>query len=61
LTTAYLASAAGRSVAVIERDRCAMIDTGHTTAHVTMATDTRLNELSRAIDLPALKANHCAP
>ena len=47
LTTAYLASAAGRSVAVIERDRCAMIDTGHTTAHVTMVTDTRLNELSR--------------
>jgi glycine/D-amino acid oxidase-like deaminating enzyme/nitrite reductase/ring-hydroxylating ferredoxin subunit len=47
LTTAYLASAAGQSVAVIERDRCAMIDTGHTTAHVTMVTDTRLNELSR--------------
>ena len=48
LTTAYLTSAAGRSVAVIERDRCAMIDTGHTTAHVTMVTDTRLNELSRS-------------
>ena len=47
LTTAYLASAAGQSVAVIERDRCAMIDTGHTTAHVTIVTDTRLNELSR--------------
>jgi len=47
LTTAYLASAAGQSVAVIERDRCATIDTGHTTAHVTMVTDTRLSELSR--------------
>jgi glycine/D-amino acid oxidase-like deaminating enzyme/nitrite reductase/ring-hydroxylating ferredoxin subunit len=47
LTTAYLVSAAGQSVALIDRDRCAMIDTGHTTAHVTMVTDTRLTELSR--------------
>jgi glycine/D-amino acid oxidase-like deaminating enzyme/nitrite reductase/ring-hydroxylating ferredoxin subunit len=47
LTAAYLISAAGQSVALIERDRCAAIDTGHTTAHLTMATDTRLNELSR--------------
>jgi glycine/D-amino acid oxidase-like deaminating enzyme/nitrite reductase/ring-hydroxylating ferredoxin subunit len=47
LTTAYLVAAGGQSVAVIERDRCAMIDTGHTTAHLTMVTDTRLCELSR--------------
>ena len=47
LTTAYLAASAGQSVAVIDRDRCATIDTGHTTAHVTMVTDTRLSELSR--------------
>jgi glycine/D-amino acid oxidase-like deaminating enzyme/nitrite reductase/ring-hydroxylating ferredoxin subunit len=47
LTTAYLASAAGQSVVVIERDRCAAVDTGHTTAHLTMVTDTRLSELSR--------------
>ncbi len=47
LTTAYLVAASGRSVAVIDRDRCAQIDTGHTTAHVTMVTDTRLTELSR--------------
>jgi len=47
LTTAYLASAAGQSVVVIERDRCAAVDTGHTTAHLTMVTDTRLCELSR--------------
>jgi glycine/D-amino acid oxidase-like deaminating enzyme/nitrite reductase/ring-hydroxylating ferredoxin subunit len=46
LTTAYLVAAAGQSVALIERDRCAQIDTGHTTAHVTMATDARLSELS---------------
>jgi glycine/D-amino acid oxidase-like deaminating enzyme/nitrite reductase/ring-hydroxylating ferredoxin subunit len=45
LTTAYLLSAAGKHVALIERDRCAQIDTGHTTAHVTMVTDSRLTEL----------------
>jgi len=48
LTTAYLLAAAGQSVALIERGRCAQIDTGHTTAHLTMVTDTRLRELSRA-------------
>jgi len=32
LTTAYLVAASGQSVAVIDRDRCAQIDTGHTTA-----------------------------
>jgi glycine/D-amino acid oxidase-like deaminating enzyme/nitrite reductase/ring-hydroxylating ferredoxin subunit len=47
LTTAYLVAATGRSVAILERDRCATIDTGHTTAHLTMVTDTRLSELSR--------------
>ena len=47
LTTAYFVAAAGQSVVVIERDRCATIDTGHTTAHVTMVTDSRLSELSR--------------
>ena len=45
LTTAYLLVSAGKSVALIERGRCAEIDTGHTTAHLTMVTDTRLNEL----------------
>jgi glycine/D-amino acid oxidase-like deaminating enzyme/nitrite reductase/ring-hydroxylating ferredoxin subunit len=45
LTTAYLLASAGRSVVVIERGRCAEIDTGHTTAHLTMVTDTQLNEL----------------
>jgi glycine/D-amino acid oxidase-like deaminating enzyme/nitrite reductase/ring-hydroxylating ferredoxin subunit len=45
LTAAYLLSAAGRRVAVVERDRCAHIDTGHTTAHVTMVTDLRLKAL----------------
>ena len=45
LTTAYMLTSAGKSVALIERGRCAEIDTGHTTAHLTMVTDTRLNEL----------------
>lgn len=45
LTTAYLLLSAGKSVAILERARCASIDTGHTTAHLTMVTDTRLSEL----------------
>ena len=45
LTTAYLLAAAGRSVVLLERGRCAEIDTGHTSAHLTMVTDTRLTEL----------------
>ena len=45
LTAAYLLVSAGKSVAVVERGRCAEVDTGHTTAHLTMVTDTRLNEL----------------
>jgi glycine/D-amino acid oxidase-like deaminating enzyme/nitrite reductase/ring-hydroxylating ferredoxin subunit len=45
LTTAYLLANAGKRVVVLERERCASIDTGHTTAHLTMVTDTRLSEL----------------
>ena len=45
LTTAYMLTSAGKSVALIERGRCAEIDTAHTTAHLTMVTDTRLHEL----------------
>ena len=47
LTTAYLLLAAGKSVAVLERAKCGEIDTGHTTAHLTMVTDRRLSELVR--------------
>ena len=35
----------GESGGCAERARCAMVDTGHTTAHLTMVTDTRLSEL----------------
>jgi glycine/D-amino acid oxidase-like deaminating enzyme/nitrite reductase/ring-hydroxylating ferredoxin subunit len=45
LTAAYLIAKGGRSVALLERGRCAEIDTGHTTAHLTMVTDLRLTEL----------------
>jgi glycine/D-amino acid oxidase-like deaminating enzyme/nitrite reductase/ring-hydroxylating ferredoxin subunit len=45
LTAAYLLTRAGKSVALIERARCAAADTGHTSAHLTMVTDRRLSEL----------------
>jgi glycine/D-amino acid oxidase-like deaminating enzyme/nitrite reductase/ring-hydroxylating ferredoxin subunit len=48
LTTAYLLAASGKSVALLERDRCAQVDTGHTTAHLTMVTDNRLTKMERA-------------
>ena len=45
LTTAYLLAADGRSVVVLDRDRCASIDTGHTSAHLAVVTDERLHHL----------------
>jgi glycine/D-amino acid oxidase-like deaminating enzyme/nitrite reductase/ring-hydroxylating ferredoxin subunit len=45
LTAAYLLTLEGRRVAVLERERCAAIDTGHTTAHLSMVTDERLVDL----------------
>ncbi|MGH9144254.1 MAG: FAD-dependent oxidoreductase [Vicinamibacterales bacterium] len=45
LTAAYLLTLDGRRVALLERERCARIDTGHTTAHLTMVTDERLSAL----------------
>ena len=45
ITTAYLLKKAGRTVALVERDRFAQVDTGHTTAHVTQVTDLRLTKL----------------
>ena len=48
LTTAYLLATSGRTVVVLERDRCAQVDTGHTTAHLTMVIDRRLTSLERA-------------
>jgi glycine/D-amino acid oxidase-like deaminating enzyme/nitrite reductase/ring-hydroxylating ferredoxin subunit len=48
LTTAYLLAAAGRSVALLERGRLVAVDTGHTTAHLTMVTDLTLTALVRS-------------
>ena len=45
LTAAYLLTTGGRQVALLERGRCAQIDTGHTSAHLTMVADTRLSDL----------------
>lgn len=45
ITAAYLLKKAGARVALIERQRCASADTGHTTAHLTMVTDMRLHQV----------------
>lgn len=45
ISTAYMLKAAGLSVALLEREQCAAIDTGHTTAHLTMVTDELLGDL----------------
>lgn len=47
ITAAYLLKKAGKTVALLERDRCAQVDTGHTTAHLTYVTDSRLSELAK--------------
>src|SRR5882757_5464623 len=47
ITTAYLLKKAGSTVALIERERVASVDTGHTTAHLTYVTDVQLQELAR--------------
>src|SRR5436190_11034405 len=46
ITTAYLLKKAGLTVALIEREHVASIDTGHTTAHLTFVTDVGLHELA---------------
>ena len=45
ITTAYLLKRAGLTVALIERERVASVDTGHTTAHLTYVTDVQLQQL----------------
>jgi glycine/D-amino acid oxidase-like deaminating enzyme/nitrite reductase/ring-hydroxylating ferredoxin subunit len=47
VTAAYLLKQAGLRVALIERERVASIDTGHTTAHLTYITDVDLQNLAR--------------
>ena len=45
ITTAYMLRKAGVKVTLIERERVASIDTGHTTAHLTYITDVELQKL----------------
>lgn len=45
VTSAYLLTKAGATVALLERDRFGVGETGHTTAHLTCVTDARLHEL----------------
>src|SRR6266403_2333637 len=45
ITVAYLLKKAGSTIALIERERVASIDTGHTTAHLTYVTDVQLQQL----------------
>ena len=56
LTAAYLLKKAGKTVAVIERGRCARVDTGSTTAHVTSVTDLRLHQLKSKFGAEAAQA-----
>jgi glycine/D-amino acid oxidase-like deaminating enzyme/nitrite reductase/ring-hydroxylating ferredoxin subunit len=56
ITAAYLLKQAGLTVALLERERCARIDTGHTTAHLTSVTDLRLQELDKTFGLEAARA-----
>ena len=45
ITAAYLLKQAGAKVALLDRQRCASADTGHTTAHLTFVTDLRLQDV----------------
>lgn len=56
LTAAYLLKQAGKTVALLERDRCARADTGHTTAHVTAVTDLSRQELVKTFGKDAARA-----
>jgi glycine/D-amino acid oxidase-like deaminating enzyme/nitrite reductase/ring-hydroxylating ferredoxin subunit len=47
LTAAYLLTLEGARVALLEREALAEIDTGHTTAHLTMVTDLRISTLAK--------------
>jgi glycine/D-amino acid oxidase-like deaminating enzyme len=49
LTAAYLLAREGARVALLERETLAAIDTGHTTAHLTMITDQRISQLVKHV------------
>ena len=49
LTAGDLVAKARKRVTILERSRCAATDTGHTSAHLTMVTDTCLSELVKEV------------
>ena len=56
LTAAHLLSKAGKSVVVVDRERVAMAETGHTTAHLQIVDDTRLRDLVERFGFEKAKA-----
>jgi glycine/D-amino acid oxidase-like deaminating enzyme/nitrite reductase/ring-hydroxylating ferredoxin subunit len=56
ITAAYLLKQSGKTVALLERERCARVDTAHTTAHLTAVTDLRLQHIVKTFGRDAAKA-----
>src|SRR4051794_17341121 len=56
VTAAYLFKKEGGKIALLERERCAGADTGHTTAHLTYVTDERLHRLVKNFGCDGAKA-----
>ena len=55
ITTAYLLAKAGKRVVVLDRERVAMAETGHTTAHLQVVDDTRLQTLAERFGVETAK------
>lgn len=55
LSAAYLLAKEGKSVVVLDRERIAMAETGHTTAHLQIVIDTRLSDLVPRFGFDATK------
>lgn len=55
-TAALLMKDAGLTVALVERDRCGLGDTGHTSAHLTAVTDKTFPELIESFGRPHAEA-----
>src|SRR5437762_323830 len=56
ITAAWLLKRSGVKVALLDRQRCAAADTGHTTAHLTYVTDERLHHLVKTFGCDAARA-----
>ncbi|MGC4071288.1 MAG: FAD-dependent oxidoreductase [Nibricoccus sp.] len=56
ITAAHLCKNAGISFVLIERDRLARMDTGHTTAHLTAVSDLRLSKATKTFGAETARA-----